>query len=68
LELKQACLLFDGIVILTLLTAPVNWIELEESESAAFAAGGADAGASSDLDDHWLDWDYVGGWTQEWRN
>lgn len=47
-------LLLNGIVILTLLTAPVDWVELEESESSALAGGGADGGASSGLDGEWL--------------
>lgn len=52
-------LLFDGIVILALLATPVNWVKLEESESSTFAAGRADAGASSGLHDNWND---IGSW------
>lgn len=63
----QSCLLLDGVVILALLATPMDWVELEESESTTLAAGGTHAGASSGLEDHWFDWEEVCGWTKFWR-
>lgn len=63
----RSYLLLDGIVIFALLATPVNWAELEEPESAAFATGGADAGASSGLEGHWLNWNEVCSWSKLWR-
>lgn len=64
----RSSLLLNGIVIATLLTTPMDWVKLEEPESAAFAAsGGADAGASSGLEGHWLNWNKISGWAKLWR-
>lgn len=46
----------------------MNWVELEESESSALAAGGADTRASSGLKGHWLDRDDIGGWAEDRRS
>ena len=61
-------LLLDGVVILAFFATPVNWVELEESESATLAGGGAHAGASSGLEGHWLNRDEVNGWAEFWRS
>lgn len=63
----RSCLLLDGVVILALLATPVDWVKLKEPHSAALAAGGADAGASSGLEGHWLNWDEVCRGTELWR-
>jgi len=45
----------------------VDWVELEESESATLAGGGAHASASAGLESHWLDWDDSISWAELWR-